>query len=62
MTTSPKLAVVEVIDDGAGGASTEAGTGLRGLVDRVEALGGRLEVHSEPGKGTRLRAEIPVVG
>ena len=53
-------AVVEVADDGVGGADPSAGTGLRGLVDRVEALDGRLEVESVPGAGTRIRAEIPV--
>ena len=51
--------VVEVTDDGVGGAATEHGTGLRGLADRIEALGGRLQVWSPPGRGTRLRAEIP---
>ncbi|HXV32824.1 MAG TPA: histidine kinase [Gaiellaceae bacterium] len=52
-------AVVEVVDDGIGGADTEHGTGLRGLADRVEALGGRLRVWSPSGGGTRVRAEIP---
>jgi signal transduction histidine kinase len=51
--------VVEVVDDGTGGADTELGSGLRGLADRVEALGGRLRVWSPAGGGTRLRAEIP---
>jgi signal transduction histidine kinase len=51
--------VVEVVDDGIGGADTERGTGLRGLADRVEALGGRLRVWTPAGKGTRVRAEIP---
>lgn len=51
--------VVEIVDDGAGGADTELGSGLRGLADRVEALGGRLRVWSPEGGGTRLRAEIP---
>jgi signal transduction histidine kinase len=52
--------VVEVVDDGIGGADTESGgTGLRGLADRVEALGGRLRVWTPPGRGTRVRAEIP---
>ncbi len=50
--------VVEVGDDGAGGASLD-GSGLRGLSDRVAALGGELEVTSPPGGGTRLRAVIP---
>ena len=51
--------VVEVADNGVGGADTERGTGLRGLADRVEALEGRLRVWSPGGGGTRLRAEIP---
>ncbi len=53
-------AIVEVDDDGVGGADPLRGSGLRGLVDRVEALDGRLEVLSPEGGGTRLRAEIPV--
>ncbi len=53
------LLVVEVVDDGAGGADTELGSGLRGLADRVEALEGRLRIWSPRGAGTRLRAEIP---
>jgi PAS domain S-box-containing protein len=52
-------AVVEIADDGVGGADPSKGSGLRGLVDRVEALDGRLHVDSRPGKGTRVRAEIP---
>ncbi len=51
--------VVEVTDDGVGGADTERGTGLRGLADRVESLGGRLRIWSPRGGGTRVRAEIP---
>jgi signal transduction histidine kinase len=51
--------VAEVADDGCGGADPASGSGLRGLADRVEALGGRLRVWSPPGGGTRLRAEIP---
>jgi signal transduction histidine kinase len=51
--------VVEVVDDGIGGAHTERGSGLRGLADRVEALGGRLRVWTPLGGGTRIRAEIP---
>jgi signal transduction histidine kinase len=51
--------VVEVVDDGVGGADTRAGSGLRGLADRVEALGGRLRVWSPAGGGTRVEAEIP---
>jgi signal transduction histidine kinase len=59
LTREEERLVVEVMDDGVGGATTERGTGLRGLADRIEALGGRLQVWSPPGKGTRLRAEIP---
>ena len=51
--------VVEVVDDGVGGADTRGGSGLRGLADRVEALGGRLLVWSPVDGGTRVRAEIP---
>jgi signal transduction histidine kinase len=50
---------LEVADDGIGGASTAGGSGLRGLADRVEALGGRFTASSPPGRGTSLRAEIP---
>jgi signal transduction histidine kinase len=50
---------VEVADDGIGGAGTGGGSGLRGLADRIEALGGRFTVSSPPGRGTTLRAEIP---
>jgi len=50
---------LEVSDDGQGGAEPERGSGLRGLNDRVMALGGRLEVDSEAGRGTRVRATIP---
>jgi signal transduction histidine kinase len=50
---------IEVIDDGRGGADSERGTGLRGLADRVEALGGRLRVWTPVGGGTRVRAELP---
>ena len=52
--------VVLVRDDGRGGASVEAGSGLRGLADRVEAIGGRLRVESPLGKGTVLSAELPL--
>jgi PAS domain S-box-containing protein len=52
--------VVEVADNGVGGADPAAGSGLRGLVDRVEALDGRLSVESSPGSGTRISARIPL--
>lgn len=50
---------VSVRDDGVGGADPGRGSGITGLRDRVEALGGRLEVASPPGEGTLLVAEIP---
>jgi signal transduction histidine kinase len=51
-------AVVEVRDHGVGGAVATAGSGLRGLADRVSALGGHLEIDSPPGKGTALVARL----
>ena len=54
------IAQVEVVDDGVGGADERGGSGLRGLADRVEALGGRLVVSSPAGAGTAVRAELPV--
>jgi signal transduction histidine kinase len=53
-------AVVEIADDGIGGADPGRGSGLRGLADRVSALDGSMELDSPAGSGTRLRAEIPV--
>ena len=50
---------VEIADDGIGGAAIGPGSGLRGLADRVEALGGQFTVSSPPGRGTRLQARIP---
>jgi hypothetical protein len=49
-------------DDGVGGADPSQGTGLAGLADRIEALGGRLEIASPPRSGTSLSIEIPVEG
>jgi signal transduction histidine kinase len=57
----PRL-VVRVTDDGRGGADPAGGSGLRGLADRVEALGGTLSVRSPAGAGTRLEAELPLGG
>jgi signal transduction histidine kinase len=54
--------VVVIEDDGVGGADANRGTGLRGLTDRVESLGGRLTVDSPQGVGTRLAAELPLGG
>jgi signal transduction histidine kinase len=52
--------VVRVADDGRGGADAARGSGLRGLADRVQALGGTLSIESPPGVGTRLQAELPI--
>jgi signal transduction histidine kinase len=54
------FAVVEVADDGVGGADPLRGSGLRGLADRVASLNGNLRVESPRGAGTRVRAEIPL--
>jgi signal transduction histidine kinase len=54
------VAIVEIADDGVGGADETSGSGLRGLADRVEALGGHLYVTSPPGEGTVVTAELPV--
>jgi signal transduction histidine kinase len=51
--------MVEVADDGVGGADPENGSGLRGLADRIAVLEGRLEIDSERGRGTTIRAQIP---
>jgi signal transduction histidine kinase len=53
------VVVLEVFDDGIGGADASRGSGLRGLTDRVEALDGHLRVLSPPGHGTIVRAELP---
>lgn len=50
---------IEVRDDGVGGASMANGSGLRGLADRIDTLGGRMRVHSPDGQGTQLLAELP---
>ena len=62
VTTEDGLVTIEIVDDGRGGADPVRGTGLRGLADRVEALGGTLRVESPAGGGTRLAAEIPLSG
>jgi signal transduction histidine kinase len=51
--------MLQIVDDGVGGADSERGSGLRGLADRVEALNGRLRVWTPRGGGTRVKAEIP---
>ncbi len=59
ITSDRNQVTVEVEDDGAGGADPTRGTGLRGLADRAETLGGTLTLTSIPGRGTRLTAAIP---
>jgi signal transduction histidine kinase len=56
--SSDRILAVDVIDDGIGGADAANGTGIRGLLDRMEAVGGRLIVES-PAGGTVVRAEVP---
>ena len=53
--------VVSIADDGIGGAIVGQGSGLRGLSDRIAALGGTLRIESAPGAGTTLTAELPCV-
>ncbi len=53
------LATIEISDDGVGGADVSRGSGLLGLTDRVAAVGGRLVVRSDAGKGTTINAEVP---
>jgi signal transduction histidine kinase len=59
ITRRDRHLVIKVADDGVGGADLAAGSGLRGLADRVEALGGRFEISSPPGHGTTVHADIP---
>jgi uncharacterized protein YhfF/two-component sensor histidine kinase len=56
------IVICEISDDGVGGASASAGSGLAGLADRLAALAGTLKVTSPPGEGTRLHATLPVAG
>ena len=60
MSTDDRVVAVEVHDNGRGGATLGAGSGLRGLADRVEALGGRLDVRSPIRAGTVVRAQLPL--
>jgi hypothetical protein len=55
-------ALMVLADDGVGGADAARGSGLRGLADRVAALDGTISLDSPPGRGTRLRAELPCDG
>ena len=58
VSRTENMLVVEVADDGVGGADPARGSGLRGLSDRVQALGGRLHI-STSADGTRVKSEIP---
>jgi signal transduction histidine kinase len=60
VSATPTWLIVTVADNGSGGADPARGSGLRGLADRVETLGGRFQVTSPPERGTRLAAEIPI--
>jgi GAF domain-containing protein len=59
ITTGEKLAV-SIVDDGVGGADPSGGSGLTGLLDRIDALGGRFALESPPRGGTRISIELPV--
>jgi signal transduction histidine kinase len=60
VTADDTLVELSIRDDGVGGADAGRGSGLIGLTDRVEALGGKLEIASPAGSGTALRVKIPV--
>src|SRR5207249_9421602 len=61
LSTISETVVVEIRDNGSGGANLTSGSGLRGLADRMEALGGELRLQSQPGGGTVIRAELPLL-
>jgi PAS domain S-box-containing protein len=60
LTSSGKVIRAIIEDDGSGGAEASSGSGLVGLIDRVEALGGRFALESPPGRGTRISIEMPL--
>ncbi len=60
LSTTQDTMVVEIRDNGRGGANLTGGSGLRGLVDRIEALGGELRLQSDAGRGTIIQAELPL--
>jgi signal transduction histidine kinase len=60
VATDDRMLHVDIRDDGVGGADARQGSGLRGLADRVIALGGELRVDSPAGHGTVVRASIPI--
>jgi signal transduction histidine kinase len=59
VATSRRHLRIEIADDGRGGATERRGSGLEGLRDRVEAIGGRFEIDSPAGHGTRIAAIVP---
>ena len=59
LTHLERVLIVEVDDDGVGGADVGTGLGLPGLADRIDVLGGRLRVESPAGGGTHIVAELP---
>jgi PAS domain S-box-containing protein len=62
VATSGAMLRATIEDDGSGGAEASAGSGLVGLIDRVEALGGRFALDSPPGDGTTVTIELPLAG
>jgi signal transduction histidine kinase len=60
ITRSAGVLIVQVSDDGVGGARPDGGSGLRGLADRVASVGGSVRIDSPAGGGTRIEAEIPL--
>jgi signal transduction histidine kinase len=56
------MLLLSIRDDGVGGADPNRGSGLTGLRDRIEALGGRIQIESPPGSGTFIEAKIPAAG
>ena len=60
MAAGPDTLRIEIRDDGRGGAAVGGGSGPMGLIDRVEALAGRLTVHSPPGAGTTVTITLPL--
>jgi signal transduction histidine kinase len=54
--------LLSIRDDGVGGADPTRGSGLTGLRDRIEALGGRIQIESQTGRGTVIEVEIPIAG
>ncbi|WP_051215528.1 sensor histidine kinase [Granulicoccus phenolivorans] len=59
LTSDDGWLMIEVSDDGMGGANPGRGSGLRGMTDRVDVLGGHLRIASEPGQGTRIEVALP---